>query len=1091
MVSGNESVGGLLGYGGGTISSCYSTGSVSGTGDYVGGLCGHKYYGTLSSCYSAGSVSGNEYVGGLCGWNERGTLSSCYSTGAVSGKEYYVGGLCGSNESGSIVSCYSTGAVSGLRYVGGVCGYNSGTISSCFWDTETSGLSTSDGGIGKTTTQMQTESTFTDVSWDFVDVWKMGGFPVLQWQADYKHYALQVNNGIGSGVYSPGEEKTIEAIHLIFFDFIVWTVEPAEYSNNFADVLSTTTTFTMPDTNVVVTAVLDFYSGGTGTEEDPYLIGTKEDLFVLGNYTPHYDKHFKMTADIDLASTNFTSAVIAPDTDSAAQNFQGTEFTGVFDGNSNNVLNLSIDGGSTTDWVGLFGNIGEGGEVKNLGIVDCDISGNNKVGGLCGFNGGTLSSCYSTGVVRGAGSVGGLCGENAGSIMFCYSTVSASGRAMVGGICGYNTSGSISFCYSTGSASEAQQWAGGLCGYNNSGTISSCYATGAVSGDDEVGGLCGRNYNGTISSCFWDTETSGQSTSIGGVGKTTLQMQTESTFTAASWDFSNTWVMGTYPVLLVFGVPCDSPNSITASDGTRSDGVFTSWTTLDDATHYKIYRSTSETGTKVFSEWYEGTSYLDTNAVANVTYYYWLTASKSSQGALESGFSPYDTGYSFAGVPAPASISASDGTRTDGVALSWPTVDGATHYKIYRSTSETGTKVFSGWFAGTSLVDTTATLGVTYYYWVTAASSSTGDGESGFSPFDTGYSFAGLPAPASMNASDGTRADGVALSWPTVSGATHYKVYRSTSELGTKVFSGWFAGTSLVDTTATSGVTYYYWVTASKSSTGLDESGFSPYDTGYSLATLPAPASISASDGTRADGVALSWPSVSGATHYKVYRSTSELGTKVFSGWFSGMALIDTTATPGVTYYYWVTASKSSAGLNESDFSPFNTGYRSLDPYEPTDTTVQFDLTSYSGQWLSQVLGRPNISSFDDADYYKIYIPAGVYNLTVLCDFTNDFGNLDLYFYNADASIFASSLSDTDDEEITGQLTCVTSGYRYIGVKLFEAVPSYPVSYDLGYLLTPVATPRVQSYVSDSEYIQDYSYDFFELEYSDSEIMDN
>ena len=108
-------------------------------------------------------------------------------------------------------------------------------------------------------------------------------------------------------------------------------------------------------------------------------------------------------------------------------------------------------------------------------------------------------------------------------------------------------------------------------------------------------------------------------------------------------------------------------------------------------------------------------------------------------------------------------------------------------------------------------------------------------------------------------------------------------------------------GTSFVDTTATPGTTYYYWVKASSNSRGADESDFSPSDTGYSLVTLSAPASITASDGYRGDGVALSWPTVSGATYYKVYRSTSELGTKVFSGWFSGTSLVDTTATPGET----------------------------------------------------------------------------------------------------------------------------------------------------------------------------------------------
>ncbi len=55
-----------MGRNSGTVSECYSTGSVSG-GWYVGGLVGENYYGTVSECYSVGSVSGSGNVGGLVG----------------------------------------------------------------------------------------------------------------------------------------------------------------------------------------------------------------------------------------------------------------------------------------------------------------------------------------------------------------------------------------------------------------------------------------------------------------------------------------------------------------------------------------------------------------------------------------------------------------------------------------------------------------------------------------------------------------------------------------------------------------------------------------------------------------------------------------------------------------------------------------------------------------------------------------------------------------------------------------------------------------------------------------------------------------
>jgi hypothetical protein len=182
-------VGGLVASNmGGQITNSYSTASVSGNA-WAGGLvvvnCG-----TISNCYSTSSVSGGEYVGGLVGWNYvNGKINSSYSTGSVSG-ESYVGGLVGSNfgfgnDKSKITNCYSTGSVSGDEYVGGLVGGNSGSVSASFWDTQTSGQLTSEGGTPKTTAEMKTKSTFTNAGWDFVNIWDIcegTNYPKLRWQ---------------------------------------------------------------------------------------------------------------------------------------------------------------------------------------------------------------------------------------------------------------------------------------------------------------------------------------------------------------------------------------------------------------------------------------------------------------------------------------------------------------------------------------------------------------------------------------------------------------------------------------------------------------------------------------------------------------------------------------------------------------------------------------------------------------------------------------------------------------------------------------------------------------------------------------------
>ncbi len=189
-VTGNGEVGGLVGenYGNlsgeGVIANCYSTGSVSGKSE-ISGLAGQKPYGAITNCCSKGSVLETVYVGGLVGDND-GIITDSYCTGSVTGNEF-VGGLVGYHCGVGITACYSTGSVSGDNFVGGMVGFCCApeTILVSFWDTQTSGWETSDGGRGKTTFEMKRKSTFTYAGWDFVNIWDIcerTHYPRLRWQ---------------------------------------------------------------------------------------------------------------------------------------------------------------------------------------------------------------------------------------------------------------------------------------------------------------------------------------------------------------------------------------------------------------------------------------------------------------------------------------------------------------------------------------------------------------------------------------------------------------------------------------------------------------------------------------------------------------------------------------------------------------------------------------------------------------------------------------------------------------------------------------------------------------------------------------------
>jgi hypothetical protein len=192
-VTGDTFIGGLVGENGGTVSNSYSTATVNGSSE-VGGLIGQNH-GTVNTSYSTGAATGDSYVGGLVGWNHDGTVSNSYSSASVAG-ELLVGGLVGQNRAG-VGNCYSTGNVTGLEDFGGLVGRNyEGTVSNSFWDIQTSGQATSDGGTGKNTTEMQDVATFSGAAWNITTValnetntasiWNIVDaviYPFLSWQS--------------------------------------------------------------------------------------------------------------------------------------------------------------------------------------------------------------------------------------------------------------------------------------------------------------------------------------------------------------------------------------------------------------------------------------------------------------------------------------------------------------------------------------------------------------------------------------------------------------------------------------------------------------------------------------------------------------------------------------------------------------------------------------------------------------------------------------------------------------------------------------------------------------------------------------------
>ncbi|MHC4312664.1 MAG: GLUG motif-containing protein, partial [Planctomycetota bacterium] len=344
----------------------------------------------------------------------------------------------------------------------------------------------------------------------------------------------------------------------------------------------------------LITVPSDLYGGGSGEPDDPYLIYTAQQLNTIGLHSCHLDKHFKLMADVDLSGlTGNSFNCIGID--------YRNPFSGVFEGNGHTIsyFTYTSTGGYYVGLFMYVG--GANAEIKNLGLIDPNVDAGIEyyVGSLVGWlDNGTITNCYTEGgSVDGFRYVGGLMGRNSsGTITNSYSTASVSGDRYIGGLMGRNSSGKITNCYSSASVSGVR-YTGGLMGRDSSGKITNCYSSGIVSGDEDVGGLAGYNYRsiiansyssasvsgitnvggfmgrnrqGTITNCyskggvsgitdvggfigddnsgsytrsFWDNTVNSGLPGIGNasdpnvIGESTANMQTQTTFTDAGWDF--------------------------------------------------------------------------------------------------------------------------------------------------------------------------------------------------------------------------------------------------------------------------------------------------------------------------------------------------------------------------------------------------------------------------------------------------------------------------------------------------------------------------------------------------------------------------
>ena len=301
---------------------------------------------------------------------------------------------------------------------------------------------------------------------------------------------------------------------------------------------------------------------------------------------------------------------------------------------------------------------------------------------------------------------------------------------------------------------------------------------------------------------------------------------------------------------------------ITAANVKSSGKVKLTWDAVENAASYQIYRSTKESGEYKLMMSTENTSYINTAAKVGATYFYYVVA-VADDGTLSAAS---NTVSRMCILPRPE-VTASNVASSGKVKLTWDAVEGATKYKVYRSTSSGGTFKLMYTATGCSYTNTSAEAGKKYYYKVKAISETDG-ADSAFSSVKSRT----CDLPRTELTRGATSTSAISISWDEIDGASHYSVYRSTSKDGTYKKLNTAEATSYQDKTVSAGKTYYYKVIANSPFSGASSAASSF----LTAKAVPAAVTMKSTASSTKSSIKISWNEAADATGYYVYRRASE-----------------------------------------------------------------------------------------------------------------------------------------------------------------------------------------------------------------------
>lgn len=481
-VMGTDNTGGICGYiHYGIIKNCSFSGTVFSAGNSVGGICGYAFnFSRILQCSSSGSVTGAIRTGGICGYAYANVqVNECYSTATVRSNASVngnSGGIVGALSASTLKGCYFMGSISGPKRIGGIVGYNSySKLTSCY---------------------VIAPVVSTSASPEYINAvagYSLGG--------EYLNCYYCADSTIAED--SKAIARTLDDMKKFSFvrelneNASAFSFDYMELNNGYPVLVF------MLETSVWAGGVDEPQQDSSGY----YIINTPDNL-----------AWFAKLVNGTLAGVDRNSSAKARVMDNLLFNIFITEdtsltnewipigtadypFTGTFNGNGYNIAGVYTNGENNQ---GLFGYIGTGGTVSNVVMIDGEINGKENVGGIAGYNKGTISTSCNDGAVNGQKAIGGIAGYNTGTIQTSYNrgTVKCTyeNGSQVGGICGYNSRATVKQCFNDGLVTGVanSSYYGGICGFNSGDGVSHCYNSGEVLGGFYIGGVVGYNSTGTI-----------------------------------------------------------------------------------------------------------------------------------------------------------------------------------------------------------------------------------------------------------------------------------------------------------------------------------------------------------------------------------------------------------------------------------------------------------------------------------------------------------------------------------------------------------------------------------------------------------------